>query len=146
MHAASVNPEPGSNSRNHSILTSAKRIKSIPSLTALSLPFLELYSLSELRDVLFALACFILISYCSIFKDHVAALSRRLHYSTTTLPFCQHLFSHFFGFFAFLYKKTSFALSKTPFLGKKTMGRDGLQIPWAQVAKPLSSRTRAYLI
>ena len=52
MHAASVNPEPGSNSRNHSILTSAKRIKSISSLTALSLLFLELYSLSELRDVL----------------------------------------------------------------------------------------------
>ena len=48
MHAASVNPEPGSNSRNHSILTSAKRIKSISSLIALSLLFLELYSLSEL--------------------------------------------------------------------------------------------------
>ena len=70
MHAASVNPEPGSNSRNHSILTPAKGIKSISSLIALSLLFLELYSLSELSRYSIALTCFILISYCSIFKDH----------------------------------------------------------------------------
>jgi hypothetical protein len=75
MHAASVNPEPGSNSRNHSILTSAKRIKSISSLIALSLLFLELYSLSELRD----------------FPSHLHAL-----YSSLTVQFsktiCRRLF------------------------------------------------------
>ena len=49
------------------------RLKSIPSLIALSLPFLELYSLSELRDVLSHLHALYFISYCSIFKDHFAA-------------------------------------------------------------------------
>ena len=49
------------------------RLKSIPSLIALSLPFLELYSLSELRDVLSHLHALYFISYCSIFKDHFVA-------------------------------------------------------------------------
>ena len=92
MHAASVNPEPGSNSRNHSILTPAKGIKSISSLIALSLLFLELYSLSELSRYSIALTCFILISYCSIFKDHFVTFSRRLHYYITKKILCQYLF------------------------------------------------------
>ena len=99
MHAASVNPEPGSNSRNHSILTSAKRIKSISSLIALSLPFLELYSLSELSRYSIALTCFILISYCSIFKDHFVTFSQRLHYYITKKILCQYLFRNFFQVF-----------------------------------------------
>ena len=71
MHAASVNPEPGSNSRNHSILSDRRRSVKInfELVSALSLPFLELYSLSELSRCSSHILCFILISYCSIFKD-----------------------------------------------------------------------------
>ena len=100
MCAASVNPEPGSNSRNHGIQTDLRRIKSIPSFDC-SLPFLELCSLSELRDFLSHFQCFILFSCCSIFKDRL----RRSCGDFSSIPhcfaFCQGVFATFFDFFRF---------------------------------------------
>ena len=150
MHAASVNPEPGSNSRNHSILTSAKRIKSIPSLIALSLLFLELYSLSELSRYSIALTCFILISYCSIFKDHFASpFLRQLHYSITIGILCQHLF------LIFLKKMALFAKCTKQNTIKWGVLRQNAKIEWTfcKMCKPpyffmqnaRSTRTHAYI-
>ena len=101
MHAASVNPEPGSNSRNHSILSDRRRSVKInfELVSALSLPFLELYSLSELSRCSSHILCFILISYCSIFKDRSPPFSRQLDYYITFNCICQHFFETFFDFF-----------------------------------------------
>ena len=129
MHAASVHPEPGSNSRNHSILTSAKRIKSISSLIALSLLFLELYSLSELSRYSIALTCFILISYCSIFKDHLRHLfCDSLIIVSQRKPFVNTFFKTFLEISAFFcetrFRGTAFifyhafAFLSSPFLTK----------------------------
>ena len=107
MHAASVNPEPGSNSRNYSILTSAKRIKSIPSLIALSLPFLELYSLSELRDVLSHLHALYSSLTVQFSKTIAIAFRDSLIIISHSLRLVNRFFESFFGFFQLF----SFALT-----------------------------------
>ena len=43
--------------------------------------------------------CFVLLSCCSIFKDHSPPLSRRPLKYTTSSPVCQYLFKTFFKFF-----------------------------------------------
>ena len=74
MHAASVNPEPGSNSRNHSILSDRRRsVKINFELVLLFLPFLELYSLSELSrcssHILHTFQCVLLLhTYLLLFN------------------------------------------------------------------------------
>ena len=103
MHAASVHPEPGSNSR----------LKSLYLSYLLSL----LFSFRNCRDLLvakfflasffctffFVLSYFVLsLNRCSIFKDHFApsriSSFRALDYYSTFIPFCQHFFSSFFRF------------------------------------------------
>ena len=43
--------------------------------------------------------CFVLLSCCSIFKDHAPPLARQPDYYTTTALPCQYLFEKFFAFF-----------------------------------------------
>ena len=93
------------------------RLKSIPSLIALSLPFLELYSLSELRDVLSHLHALYFISYCSIFKDHFAAFFAATSSFYHALLFLSSLFLIFFDIFLFFCKSTK----PLPFFASKLL-------------------------
>ena len=106
MHAASVHPEPGSNSRKFVLYRSFKRYNHFRAFVAL-FTFFELYFSFELSRFYFALfVCFVLISCCSIFNDRLPSLkscfrflSRRLDYYITSLSPCQVLFQNFFEFF-----------------------------------------------
>ena len=60
MHAASVNPEPGSNSRNHGILTPRRRGGKINSELDCSLLFLKSISLFRIVEIFSHLLCFVL--------------------------------------------------------------------------------------
>ena len=101
MHAASVHPEPGSNSLKNVISTAlaaktffrAKILASSYFLSSLNV-FFEIPS----HNVLCSKFC------CSIFKDRMLvprASSQRPSYSTTALSLCQPLFENFFLFFSF---------------------------------------------
>ena len=52
------------------------------------------------RDPFQALYSFVLLSCCSIFKDHSPPLLRQLDYYTTFFPACQYLLQKFFQLFS----------------------------------------------
>ena len=118
MHAASVHPEPGSNSRQFSIITSLSARHNLkPEFPFASFEFSRFSScvLKELSRFL--------LSRCSIFKDRFAVLAlsrfrtfRVPSFSTSRAPspdsltilphllyFCQVLFLFFFAFFVFCF-------------------------------------------
>ena len=80
MHAASVNPEPGSNSRNHGILTPIKGDKINSELDLLFLLFLELYFSFRIHEMFFAHTThFFSVSFASY-------LSLTVQFSRTVSP------------------------------------------------------------
>ena len=108
MHAASVNPEPGSNSRNHGILTPGEgRLKSISSLIAHLLFFRVVFSLSELSrcssHILHTFVCPLLHTYLLLFNFQgplVSTLSRGdFLIIPHRLPFVKSFFQLFSKFF-----------------------------------------------
>ena len=107
MHAASVHPEPGSNSRYHCIKTTV--VDSILFIELLLLAILLLFLSSILfwivRDPIHILIfSFVLLSCCSIFNDRLSQLAQRLWYYTTSKSLCQYLFWKFFHFFDIFFK------------------------------------------
>ena len=97
MHAASVNPEPGSNSRNICILSDRRRsVKIYSELDCSFFTFFRVVFSFRIARCSFALACFILISYCSIFKDHSPSPFRD---SLIIISHHLHLVNTFFQFF-----------------------------------------------
>ena len=69
MHAASVHPEPGSNSRKNFISNTLRRLTSSRAIY-LSFTFCLSSILNKLwRDQYLHLQCFVLLSCCSIFND-----------------------------------------------------------------------------
>ena len=76
MHAASVHPEPGSNSRKNFISTAFRHLTSSRAIY-LSFTFCLSSILNKLwRDQYLHLQCFVLLSCCSIFNDRRYPLSR----------------------------------------------------------------------
>ena len=106
-HAASVHPEPGSNSRAFGILSLFRGLKSFLEFCFLALLF---YFLKELYEIVFTFVQVFLDSVLCTFSFAVQfsrtappvlpfGLSlRQGFYSTTFLPVCQYLFSIFFFF------------------------------------------------
>ena len=99
MHAASVHPEPGSNSRKNSILDALGHLTSSRAIY-LSFTFCLSSILNKLwRDQYFShLQCFVLISCCSIFNDQFLSsrLPRQPEYYIIPFCRCQYLFLIFF--------------------------------------------------
>ena len=96
MHAASVHPEPGSNSRKN-FISDTRRCLTSSRAIYLSFTFCLSSILNKLwRDQYLHLQCFVLLSCCSIFNDRAALFSGQLDYYITPLPLCQYLFSNFF--------------------------------------------------
>ena len=116
MHAASVHPEPGSNSRKICIKTSTRTIQSFSELDCsftfcLSSILFKNCEICFTHGFDFSKPCFVLISYCSIFNDRLllrsafllqsrAALVLYHFISTLSIPFLKKV-SFFFGFFVF---------------------------------------------
>ena len=76
MHAASVHPEPGSNSRKNFISTAFRHLTSSRAIY-LSFTFCLSSILNKLwRDQYLHLQCFVLLSCCSIFNDRRHPLLR----------------------------------------------------------------------
>ena len=107
MHAASVHPEPGSNSR---IIVLKSPLKVVPIASSffsqLLLLLFEQYSLSEFyeiffRTILLLSLCTSSISCCSIFNDRFRCPleSLQLYYSITSRFVCQAFFYTFLNFF-----------------------------------------------
>ena len=99
MHAASVHPEPGSNSRNHGIKTQTCVCGSIAFEFLLLALYFCLSSILILRIVrdpfahtLYALYFSLVVQFSRI---SVSAFSRRLVHYTTSAPSCQ-VFFYFF--------------------------------------------------
>ena len=94
MHAASVHPEPGSNSRKNFILHASWHLTSSRAIY-LSFTFCLSSILNKLwRDQYLHLQCFVLLSCCSIFNDRFSPpaflRTARLLYHTTfplSIPF-----------------------------------------------------------
>ena len=98
MHAASVHPEPGSNSRNHCIKTQTCVCDPIAFEFLLLALYFCLSSILILRIVRDPFAhtfiCFVLLSCCSIFKDQ----RRRLSGDLLIIPHPLHLVKCFLHF------------------------------------------------
>ena len=98
MHAASVHPEPGSNSRNHCIKTQTCVCGSIAFEFLLLALYFCLSSILILRIVRDPFAhtfiCFVLLSCCSIFKDQ----RPRLRGDLLIIPHPLHLVKPFLHF------------------------------------------------
>ena len=101
MHAASVHPEPGSNSRKIYIISNPQRIgynlSSSYSFLA-SFTLLSIYNSFDEIHTHFILLC----TYLLLFNFQWPSLSSRgqLDYYTTSFLLCQYLFSNFFEFFS----------------------------------------------
>ena len=100
MHAASVHPEPGSNSRKNFISNTLGRLTSSRAIY-LSFTFCLSSILNKLwRDQYLHLQCFVLLSCCSIFNDRCYPFLRtaRLLYhnqNPLSIPFSK-FFKNFF--------------------------------------------------
>ena len=98
MHAASVHPEPGSNSRKfYIIIRSLKNSYNLFSSYSFlaSFTLLSIYNSltrSLLRTCFFNKLCFVLLSCCSIFNDHSLPFLRQLDYYIIPFSPCQYLF------------------------------------------------------
>ena len=102
MHAASVHPEPGSNSRKMFIISKVSLGYNSSSYFFLaSFTLLSIYSLVLTRSAL-AYFCFVLLSCCSIFNDRSAIPQLPPRDSLTIIPhhfpFVNTFFEIFFVF------------------------------------------------
>ena len=126
MHAASVHPEPGSNSRNHGIKTFRRMIQSVcfrVFLLAFVLLLKSSNSLERIYEIMFAhtkLICFVLhlllFSFqrsmprifvpqpvrCSTVPCRAVSLRQPIYY-TTFFSVCQGVFQKFFEVFSKLH-------------------------------------------
>ena len=87
------------------------------------------------RDPFQALYSFVLLSCCSIFKDHSPPLLRQLDYYTTFFPACQYLLQKFFQLFQSFFQSGLWWLS---FWGRAFIfyhKEDKLSIAFCQNAK-----------
>ena len=107
MHAASVHPEPGSNSRNHCIKTTKVslgqsnlfcfRVLLLASFT-FCLSSILILRISEIRfKLLIALYFSLVVQFSRIISP---PLLRQLEYYTTFLRLCQYLLQKFFHLFS----------------------------------------------
>ena len=100
MHAASVHPEPGSNSRKN-FISDTRRCLTSSRAIYLSFTFCLSSILNKLwRDQYLHLQCFVLLSCCSIFNDQfrrLFATALLLYHLSLTLS---TLFSNFFQLFS----------------------------------------------
>ena len=103
MHAASVHPEPGSNSRNHCIKTTRISPRRSNLLSSLALSFFYfcfwvVFSFKELFEIRFAhtyMLCTSLLLF-NFQRSSLPPLLRRPCYYTTFMGVCQPLFLKFF--------------------------------------------------
>ena len=123
MHAASVHPEPGSNSRLKSFILAC--------LFTISLGIVEIlvaYIFRYMLPCTSSLSFFVLSHRCSIFKDHsrfrlFGSLSspflRALDYYITSFLICQRFFRKKFRFVKYCYETFQPSLFNTTFCTKK---------------------------
>ena len=116
MHAASVNPEPGSNSLKNSISNEANLTQHLLELFSLACSYFLSYFQSVINEIsaqprkpLSSLSSVLEISCCSIFNERFALgsscpLAEALVYYTKFFPVCQGVFENFFNFFIFAIK------------------------------------------
>ena len=99
MHAASVHPEPGSNSRKNFISDTFRCLTSSRAIY-LSFTFCLSSILNKLwRDQYLHLQCFVLLSCCSIFNDRAALLADSLTIIPQRFPFVNTFFQISWNFF-----------------------------------------------
>ena len=156
MHAASVNPEPGSNSLKNSIsnrLLPAKHL--FQSYICLSFFFYFVMSFSKLFSrFLRTFSAFKKFHCCSIFKDQFCpvfqpvfrASTWQLTYYTLIVYNCQYLFWNFFRFFwTFLaleiFGYTLYAI----YINAGFKRRFALLISTVKALSPLSLRAHTYI-
>ena len=107
MHAASVHPEPGSNSRKNFISNAIRHLTSSRAIY-LSFTFCLSSILNKLwRDQYLHLQCFVLLSCCSIFNDRLLPF---LADSLTIIPQPKSFVNTFFQIFQKIFQDTSKAL------------------------------------
>ena len=109
MHAASVHPEPGSNSRKIYIISRPRSSYNLSSYFILaSFTLLSIYnSIDEICTCFF---CFVLISCCSIFNDRLLsffATALLVYHNTLALSIPFWKFFRFFLTFFFLFSSPS---------------------------------------
>ena len=100
MHAASVNPEPGSNSLKNVYLNPFRNLNPFSELlfNLASFYFLSFSQCVLTRTTLFqCFLCFLLFN----FQWSSCLQGCKLFYYTTIFPFCQYIFLTFFVFFYF---------------------------------------------
>ena len=95
-HAASVHPEPGSNSLKNGILNSLFRVN-LKSFSELF--FLSFFYFSTLCSKLLTRILIVLFVCCSIFKDRFAPLVSSAHVVYHKYPTLSTLFFNFFEYF-----------------------------------------------
>ena len=96
MHAASVHPEPGSNSRKN-FISDTRRCLTSSRAIYLSFTFCLSSILNKLwRDQYLHLQCFVLLSCCSIFNDRATAFSATAWLFYHILLYLSSLFLKFF--------------------------------------------------
>ena len=105
MHAASVHPEPGSNSREYCIL-SPEGVKTysrafVALLLLLCLSSILNLNCSSLHRTFLCLLCTFLFVVQFSMTVRLRLFLRRLEYYITSNSYCQHFFSFFLHFFAF---------------------------------------------
>ena len=130
MHAASVHPEPGSNSRKNYIIRGFASVQSFELALILSFSyFVEYISLliDEIRISHFAYALYFSLC-CSIFNDRSLPFAGQLDYYTTSLFSCQYLFWKIFKYF--------FAFCHRPLLWRSPRG----QLDYSTICSPALSR------
>ena len=107
MHAASVHPEPGSNSRNHCIKTSIRMIQSFCFRVLLLASFtfclssILIQRIFEIRfaHTLYALYFSLVVQFSKIIVSLRSRGARPCYY-TTFIRLCQAFFENFFKFFS----------------------------------------------
>ena len=102
-HAASVHPEPGSNSLKNGILNSLFRVN-LKSFSELF--FLSFFYFSTLCSKLLTRIFFVLFVCCSIFKDRFAPLVSSAHVVYHNYPTLSTLFFKKFHLFSFFFMLT----------------------------------------
>ena len=131
MHAASVHPEPGSNSRMFCIKSRSVRVSNLyPSFCLFALYFFELRFFIASKGFVEIPKLSFRTSYnfncCSIFKDHFCRLTNRLVDSLFIIPPFSYFVNTFFEFFSSSFfissRRSSKNLEFSPFFQKIVQG------------------------
>ena len=105
MHAASVNPEPGSNSLKNRIFSHSRELIPFSELFILASYYLYFFQSVLTRSLHFSV---LEISCCSIFKERFShAFRSALNYYTSFFSFCQVFFKEILNFFDIFYTCSS---------------------------------------